>query len=564
MAVSILIGGSPMLDLAGLPRGAFAGALQYNLQRFQTLPKVCAHFLAAVATHLGADAAWLLRTLRENRPVSENYQLGVPRFRDEALIGRFLRQERPEVPRTLLLAPVRVNGRIEALVGAERHQKEFDRGQGWSLNRLASVLAQDLTRREEERLTRVLDSIREKVVSELRPRDLAYQILDGLHQLLHYDHSAALLIHDSRKGLLRVEADKIAWTKAKSAFIGHEVPLTDEMEAMLRYPAPIATFPATEEAEKSLERALFDVLYLHRGDVLPRPKSILAAPLFFDETLLGLLKVAALERLPFDEHDRKVVERFLPAAAVALRNAKERVNLENQALQAEIRAGLTTLARAVAHDVNNAIGSLLPLAEQVRQDLREGRMDPTTLVADMDVVIEKALLCKRIFGNMLRLGAGRPGRGPVDVHAAVREMLPVLQSQVGGAKATLSLDLAEGFPVVTFSKPHLERILWNLVTNASEALSERGGTVTIRSRVSEDGGAVLSVIDDGPGMEREVLDRVMEPFFTTKENGNGLGLSICRALAWQSGGQLHIKSSPGAGTEALLLLPLDGGERSER
>ncbi len=545
-----------MLDLAGLTRGAFTSALQHNLERFQSLPKVCDHFLSAVANHLKADAAWLRRTLRENRPVSEEYQLGAPRFGDENLTGRFLRQERPEIPRNLLLAPVRVNGRIEALVGVERHERDFDRGQGWALNRLASVLAQDLTRREEERLTRVLDSIKEKVVTELRPRDLAYQILDGLHQLLHYDHSAALLIHDSRKRLLRVEADKIAWTKAKSAFIGHEVPLTDEMEGMLRYPAPIATFPAKEEARKSLEKALFDVLYHHRGDALPRPKSILAAPLFFDETLLGLLKVAALERLPFDEHDRRVVERFLPAAAVALRNARERVNLENQALEAEIRAGLTTLARAVAHDVNNAIGSLLPLAEQVREDLRQGGTDPATLVADMDVVIDKALLCKRIFGNMLRLGAGRPGRGPVDVHAVVREMLPVLRSQVGGAKATLSLDLPDGFPVVMFSKPHLERILWNLVTNASEALSERGGTVWIRSRVSKDEGASISVVDDGPGMERGVLDRVMEPFFTTKENGNGLGLSICRALAWQSGGQLHVRSSPGAGTEALLLLPL--------
>jgi len=553
-----------MLDLAGLPRGALAGALQYNLERFRSLPKVYDHFLAAVASHLRADAVWLRRTLRENRPVSEEYQLGAPRFRDEVLIGRFLRQERPEVPRKLLLTPVRVNGRIEALVGVERHERELDRGQGWSLNRLASVLAQDLTRREEERLTRVLDSIKEKVVSELRPRDLAYQILDGLHQLLHYDHSAALLIHDSRKRLLRVEADKIAWTKAKSAFIGHEVPLTDEMERLLRYPAPIATFPAREDAETILEKALFDVLYHHRGDALPRPRSILAAPLFFDDTLLGLLKVAALERFPFDEHDRKVVERFLPAAAVALRNAKERVNLETQALEAEIRAGLTTLARAVAHDVNNAIGSLLPLAEQVREDLRLGRTEPATLVADMDVVIEKALLCKRIFGNMLRLGAGRPGRGPVDVHTVVREMLPVLSSQVGGAKASLELDLAEGFPVVTFSKPHLERILWNLVTNASEALSDRGGTVSIRSRVSKDGGAVISVVDDGPGMEPEVLDRVMEPFFTTKENGNGLGLSICRALAWQSGGQLHIRSSPGAGTEALLLLPLESGEPASR
>jgi signal transduction histidine kinase len=547
-----------MLDLAGLSRGALAGALQFNLEHFQALPKVYAHFLAAVVRHLNADAAWLRRTLRENRPVREDYQLGSPRRRDDALIARFLRQERPEIPRRLLLSPLRVNGRIEGLVGVERQDRDFDRGQGWSLSRLASVLALDLTRREEERLTRVLDSIKEKVVSELRPRDLAYQILDGLHQLLHYDHSAALLIHDSRKKLLRVEADKIAWTKAKSAFVGHEVALTGEMEEMLRYPAPIVTFPAMEEAEKGLEAALFDVLYHHRGDALPRPKSILAAPLFFDETFLGLLKVAALERLPFDGHDRNVVERFLPAAAVALRNAKERVNLETQALEAEIRAGLTTLARAVAHDVNNAIGSLLPLAEQVREDLREGRTQPATLVADMDVVIEKALLCKRIFGNMLRLGAERPGRGPVDVHAVVREMLPVLRLRVEGSKATLALDLAEGFPVVTFSKPHLERILWNLVTNASEALAENGGTVSIRSRLS-DQGAVLSVVDDGPGMEPEVLERVMEPFFTTKENGNGLGLSICRALAWQSGGQLHLRSRPGAGTEAFLVLPLDDG-----
>ncbi len=560
----LLLGDSPMLNLAGLPRGAFAGALRYNLERFQSLPKVCDHFLGAVAAHLDADAAWLRRVLRENRPVSEDYQIGAPRLRDETLIGRFLRQERPDVPRRLLLAPVRVNGRIEALVGAERNEREFDRGQGWSLNRLASVLAQDLTRREEERLTRVLDHIKEKIVSELRPRDLAYQILDGLHQLLHYDHSAALLIHDSRRKLLRLEADKIAWTKAKSAFIGHEVPLTGEMEAMLRNAAPMATFPAKAEAERNLEKALFDVLYPYRGDALPRCESILLAPLFFDDNLLGLLRVAALERLPFEEHDRKVVERFLPAAAVALRNAKERVNLETQALEAEIRAGLTTLARAVAHDVNNAIGSLLPLAEQVREDLRAGHIDPETLVADMDVVLEKAVLCKRIFGNMLRLGAGRPGRGPVDVHAVVREMLPVLSSQVGGVSAALSLELAEGFPSVTFSKPHLERILWNLVTNASEALSERGGTVSIRTRVSREEGPVLSVADDGPGMERAVLDRVMEPFFTTKENGNGLGLSICRALSWQSGGQLHIRSTPGAGTEALLVFPTEGREGNER
>ena len=121
--------------------------------------------IAAVATHLGADAAWLIRTLRENRPVREGHELGAPRFRDESLASRFLRNERPEIPRNLLLAPVRVNGRIEALVGVERHEQGFDRGQGWSLNRLASILARDLTRREDKRLARVLDSIKENLAT---------------------------------------------------------------------------------------------------------------------------------------------------------------------------------------------------------------------------------------------------------------------------------------------------------------------------------------------------------------------------------------------------------------
>jgi signal transduction histidine kinase len=544
-----------MLDLASLPRGAFAEALHYNLERFQVLPKVCDHFLSAVAAHLKADAAWLVRTLRENRPVREAYHHGAPRLQDPDLVGRFLRRERPEIPRSLLVAPVQVNGRIEAVVGIERHGADFARGQGWALNRLAAILARDLSRREEERLGRVLDSINRKVVSELRPRDLAYQILDGLHQLLHYDHSAAFLAYDRKRKLLRVEADKIAWTKAKSGFIGHEVPLTEEMERMLLRPDPLFTFDGNEGGSSPGETALFDVLYFHRGDSLPRPKSLLVAPLFYADELLGLLKVAASERLPFDLHDRATTERFLPVAAIALRNARERMTLEKQAVEAEIRAGLVTLARAVAHDLNNAIGSVLPLAEQVREDLLDGSVEPRTLAADMEVVIEKTLLCKRIFGNMMKLGAERGGQGPLDVHSVVREMKPIFDAQVSG-RGSIALELASELPVVTFSKPHLERILWNLVANAVESFPAEGGRIAIRSRLDPAHGVILSVADNGAGMEPEVLDRVMEPFFTTKENGNGLGLSICRALAWQSGGQLHLESAAGKGTEAILVLPL--------
>ena len=70
-----------------------------------------------------------------------------------------------------------------------------------------------------------------------------------------------------------------------------------------------------------------------------------------------------------------------------------------------------------------------------------------------------------------------------------------------------------------------------------------------------EGGALLIVSDDGPGIDAETLEKVQEPFFTTKDGGTGLGLSICRSLVWQHGGRLRIRSTPGEGTEVRVSLP---------
>jgi two-component system NtrC family sensor kinase len=268
-----------------------------------------------------------------------------------------------------------------------------------------------------------------------------------------------------------------------------------------------------------------------------------------------LLKIAGLERLPFDARDHEVVERFLPAAAVSLRNVRVKVSLENQAMQAEMRASLVTLARAVAHDVNNAIGSILPLADQVREDVRKGQIDAKSLEKDLDVIIEKASLCKRIFANMLKAGAERSGSGPVDVNQLIREMMPIMEAQGEPRGIELQAELVEHLPAIQFSKPHLERILWNLVTNAIEAM-ERQGRIVI-STTGNDSGVLLTVADNGPGIAPDILSKVQEPFFTTKANGTGLGLSICRALAWQYGGGFNIQSAPGRGTEITVKLPVE-------
>lgn len=334
------------------------------MRRLGQIHKVRSHFLGAVRLYLEADSTWLYRRLRYNRSLDEMYFDGDEELCDRSLLEPFARLERPSIPRNVLLAPLRVHDRLVGVVGAAKRDRSFKVGTGRALNRFTALLGKELSLRQDERLARVLDRIKEKVISELRPRDLVYQILDGLFELVHYDHSAALLTYQQEPAQFRVEAEKIVWAKTKSAFVGHEIPATPELLQLL-HNKNLSTLLDKEHPD------FYEILDYHRGRGIPRPTSILCAPLFVESELLGLLKIAGMERLPFDLRDWDVVERFLPAAAVSLRNVHLKQSLEDQAMQAEMRASLVTLARAVAHDVNNAIGSILPLADQAREDFRK-------------------------------------------------------------------------------------------------------------------------------------------------------------------------------------------------
>ncbi|HEX9941713.1 MAG TPA: HAMP domain-containing sensor histidine kinase [Thermoanaerobaculia bacterium] len=543
-----------MIDLRKAPPELFAQVLESNLQGIGPVRKLYGHFVEAVLYRLGAECAWILGEDGQVRVLR-----GEPALCDAQRSAAFLRDERPAIARTVVLARVTVHGRQMAVVGAARRERDFGQAARRTLDRLCGVLAKELAWREEERLAKVIDRIRGKIVSELRPRDLAYQILDGLHQLVDYDHSSAFLTYDRDAGVFRIEAEKVVWTKGKSAFVGREIPAAAALvEAISEQPG------IRRLAGDSGGDPFWEVLDYHRGDRgrgIPAPASLLCAPLFFGGEFLGVLKIAAWKRRPFDRWDVGVVERFLPAAAVSIRNARLNMSLERQAIQAELKATLVTLASAVAHDVNNAVGTILPLAQQILDDLRRGEADPEALGRDLELVIEKARLCKRIFGNMLRVArAGRSGDGTVDVNQVVRETVPFFQGQAARRGIETVLDLADGLPAVRFSRNDLQHIVLNLVSNSLDAMGEQGSRIVISTREDGDGGgaAVLAVADDGPGIAPDLLERVQEPFFTTKHGGVGLGLAICRSLAWQNGGGFEIESSPGEGTRVAVELRLAG------
>ena len=545
-----------MIDFRKAPRELFAQVLESNLQGIGPARKLYGHFADAVLYRLGADCVWVLGEDGEIRVLRGDYTLC-----DFDRTNAFLREGRLPAAGRVVLARVMVHGRPVGMVGAARRERDFGQAARRALDRLRGVLAQELARREEARLGRVLDRIRGKIVSELRPRDLAYQILDSLHQLVDYDHSSAFLTYDPAGSVFRIEAEKMVWTKGKSAFVGHEIPAEGLIGALGDQPG------IRRLSAEAADDPFWQALSYHRGRSIPVPASLICAPLFFAGEFLGLLKIASWKRRPFDPWDVTVVERFLPAAAVSIRNARLNMSLERQAIQAELKATLVTLASAVAHDVNNAVGTILPLVQQVRADLREGHADPQEIDRDLTLVIEKARLCRRIFGNMLRVTrGGRPGDGPVDVNQVVRETVPFFQGQAGRRGIETELDFEEGLPPVRFSRNDLQHIVLNLVNNSLEAMGEKGSRVVISTRRDGDGGARLTVTDDGPGIPPELLDKVQEPFFSTKHGGVGLGLAICRSLAWQNGGGLEIESAAPAGSgtrvEVELRLAVEDGEEA--
>jgi signal transduction histidine kinase len=113
--------------------------------------------------------------------------------------------------------------------------------------------------------------------------------------------------------------------------------------------------------------------------------------------------------------------------------------------------------------------------------------------------------------------------------------------------------MSDDVPAVACSQSDLEQVLLNLLTNAREA-TPHGGRIVVTVR-SADRAVNIAIADTGGGISRENLPRVLEPFFTTKPHGNGLGLSICRSVLWEVDGTLVIQSEPGNGTRVDVVIP---------
>ena len=480
---------------------------------------------------------------------------------DLGLLSAFLQKQRADIPPNIIMAPVFRRGRSWAVL-ALRGQRKFELPSGYlALRRIAKLMSETMETIDWQRTIEVRSRIDRKILEQLRPQDLFYQILHGLRSLTRYDHSSALLICDRRENTLELVAEQIAWQKGKSSQIGLKLPLSDDIWSLMRNEM-VYGFDwrdgRWEEWSGGRSTPLAQLLDYNKiveassSDL--RESSILCAPLATRDGLLGVLKVAACYPGSFSGYEANLVEQFMPLAAVAIHNSQRTVTLEAKMLEAEKKHAVANLVRGVSHDVNNALGCVLPLVQQIMADVQSNRLQIHTLSHDVQQIEQSIQTCRRIFGGMLALARGaNQGSAQANVRRALDSALAVLRDGLERQGISLDVQLGDVVPRIQVGQGDLEQLFLNLTTNARDAMPT-GGLLSIKAR-NLGNTLELAIRDTGCGITPELISRIQEPFFTTKPNGNGLGLSICRSIIRNVGGRIEIESGVGVGTQIRVLLP---------
>ena len=149
-------------------------------------------------------------------------------------------------------------------------------------------------------------------------------------------------------------------------------------------------------------------------------------------------------------------------------------------------------------------------------------------------------------------------RALVDVNDVIREVLTLLRLELEEGKVSVRRGLTDGLPEVTADRIQLVQVVLNLVRNANDAMmsiGDRPRILRVRSAADEFGNVLIAIEDSGTGVDPENLDRVFEPFFTTKPQGMGMGLSICRSIIEDHGGQLSVAIAKPFGSVFQITLP---------
>ncbi|HUB10046.1 MAG TPA: ATP-binding protein [Myxococcales bacterium] len=274
----------------------------------------------------------------------------------------------------------------------------------------------------------------------------------------------------------------------------------------------------------------------------------------------------ALEVRTGSRDELGILAREFNAMAASLREReKQLLEQRERLLRSERLAAVGRVSAQVTHEIRNPLSSIGLNAELLADEIGEAtfkdpakRREALELLAAMAKEIDRLTEISEQYLAFARPPRQDARRGRVDLGEVAEDLMSFLSPELERAGVTVKLELASGLPAVSGDEGQLRQALRNLVRNAREAMAPRGGQITLRTRAGDGGRQiVVEVADQGPGLTGEALARLFDPFYTTKEQGTGLGLALTQQIAADHGGTLTCQSEAGHGATFALALPAE-------
>lgn len=230
--------------------------------------------------------------------------------------------------------------------------------------------------------------------------------------------------------------------------------------------------------------------------------------------------------------------------------------IESNLAQQGKMASLGVLSSGVAHEINNPLGVILGYAAHLESKM--GEDDPNYQY--IHEIKRESKRCKKIVQDLLSYArTPRPTLEPTDLNDLLQQIVDFAANHTDMRGITISTILASGLPLVELDGDQMRQVTINLILNAGGAMPD-GGNLTVSTEAVDATHVRITFSDSGCGIPPESLEKIFEPFYTTKARGTGLGLAITRQIIEQHHGEIHIDSAVGRGTSVTVTLP---NEREE-
>lgn len=278
------------------------------------------------------------------------------------------------------------------------------------------------------------------------------------------------------------------------------------------------------------------------------------------ETAGGSVRIIVVTALPLVQKKR------VTGTLIQIEDVTDARNQQTLLRRMESLASLTNLAASVAHEIKNPLGAIsihIQLIQKALKRAREGDgmlPDEKFVEKYLDVVNEEIDRLNRIIVDFLF--AVRPIQAklePVNPNEIINSLMDFMKPEFEKADVELKLELLDKPPNLMLDVALFKQVIMNLAQNAVAAM-KTGGILGINTQIKNEH-FIITVADTGEGMDEQTCSRIFEPYFTTKANGTGLGLTMVYKIIKESAGEIDVRSFPGEGTIFTISLPIPQKER---